>query len=87
MAFFRFSIVEKASQLLGKSPKTRMGLLLSYLPLNLRQLAFEAFRQLRPKDYAEQVYMVGYKVFLFGCRSSITKLGYTSSLWEKPTVF
>jgi hypothetical protein len=48
-------LIEKASQLSGKSPRARLGLLLSYLPLNLRQLAFQGFRQLRPKDYAEQV--------------------------------
>ena len=48
-------LIEKASQLSGKSRRARLGLLLSYLPLNLRQLAFQGFRQLRPKDYAEQV--------------------------------
>lgn len=48
-------LLEKAAQVLGKSQRAKLGLLLSYLPLNLRQLAFEGFRKLRPKDYAEQV--------------------------------
>jgi Glycosyl transferase family 2 len=48
-------LIEKASKLSGKSQRAKLGLLLSYLPLNLRQLAFEGFRKLRPKDYAEQV--------------------------------
>ncbi len=48
-------LIEKASKLSGKSQRARLGLLLSYLPLNLRQLAFQGFRQLRPKDYTEQV--------------------------------
>jgi glycosyltransferase involved in cell wall biosynthesis len=48
-------LLDKASQVLGKSQRAKLGLLLSYLPLNLRQLAFESFRKLRPKDYTEQV--------------------------------
>lgn len=37
------------------SSKARLGKLLSYLPLGLRQLAFRGFRQLRPEDYSERV--------------------------------
>jgi glycosyltransferase involved in cell wall biosynthesis len=48
-------LIEKASKLSGKSRRAKLGLLLSYLPLNLRQVAFEGFRKLRQKDYAEQV--------------------------------
>lgn len=48
-------LLEKAAQVLGKSQRAKLGLLLSHLPLNLRQVAFEGFRKFRPKDYAEQV--------------------------------
>ncbi|MEM8610898.1 MAG: glycosyltransferase family 2 protein [Cyanobacteria bacterium P01_H01_bin.105] len=37
------------------SAKAQVGRLLSYLPLGLRQLAFQGFRQLRPEDYSERV--------------------------------
>ena len=37
------------------SSKARLGQVLSYLPLGLRQLAFQGFRQLRPQDYSERV--------------------------------
>jgi hypothetical protein len=37
------------------SSRARVGALLSYLPLGLRQQAFRSFRQIRPKDYSEQV--------------------------------
>jgi hypothetical protein len=30
-------------------------LIMSYLPLSVRQLALQGFRQIRPKDYADQV--------------------------------
>jgi glycosyltransferase involved in cell wall biosynthesis len=35
--------------------RAHVGALLSYLPLGLRQQAFRSFRQIRPKDYSEQV--------------------------------
>lgn len=37
------------------SSKARVGRVLSYLPLKLRQLLFQGFRQLRPEDYSERV--------------------------------
>ena len=37
------------------SSKAKLGQALSYLPLGLRQLAFQGFRQLRPQDYSERV--------------------------------
>jgi glycosyltransferase involved in cell wall biosynthesis len=37
------------------SGRARAGALLSYLPLGLRQRVFQGFRQVRPKDYSEQV--------------------------------
>ncbi|MCU0565822.1 MAG: glycosyltransferase [Oculatellaceae cyanobacterium Prado106] len=37
------------------SNRARVGALLSYLPLTLRQWVFQGFRQVRPKDYSEQV--------------------------------
>ncbi|MGD1855648.1 MAG: glycosyltransferase family 2 protein [Leptolyngbyaceae cyanobacterium] len=37
------------------SSKAKLGRILSYLPLSLRQLAFQGFRQLRPQDYSERV--------------------------------
>ncbi|MEM9264678.1 MAG: glycosyltransferase family 2 protein [Cyanobacteria bacterium P01_F01_bin.13] len=37
------------------SSKAKLGKILSYLPLNLRQLAFQGFRQLRSQDYSERV--------------------------------
>ncbi|MEM9978371.1 MAG: glycosyl transferase family 2, partial [Cyanobacteria bacterium P01_D01_bin.2] len=37
------------------SAKAKLGRVLSYLPLGLRQLAFQGFRQLRPQDYSERV--------------------------------
>ena len=35
--------------------KAKLGKLLSYLPLSLRQIVFQGFRQLRPADYSERV--------------------------------
>jgi glycosyltransferase involved in cell wall biosynthesis len=37
------------------SSRARVGALLSYVPLGLRQMIFQRFRQMRPKDYSEQV--------------------------------
>ena len=37
------------------SSKVQVGRVLSYLPLGLRQLVFQGFRQLRPEDYSERV--------------------------------
>ncbi|MDJ0514948.1 MAG: glycosyltransferase family 2 protein [Trichodesmium sp. MO_231.B1] len=48
-------LLQESSQILGTSLKTRFGLILSYLPLNLRQLALQSFRKIRPQDYADKV--------------------------------
>ncbi|MEG3437051.1 glycosyltransferase [Pannus brasiliensis CCIBt3594] len=48
-------LLEKAAEVLGKSRRSSFGLLLSYFPVNLRGMAFETFRKLRPKDYTERV--------------------------------
>ena len=37
------------------SAKAKLGKFLSYLPMGLRQLVFQGFRQLRPADYSERV--------------------------------
>lgn len=48
-------LLREATQVLGGSPRTTLGLILSYLPASWRQLAFQRFRQVRPKDYTEKV--------------------------------
>jgi glycosyltransferase involved in cell wall biosynthesis len=48
-------ILRESTQVLGRSRKATLGLILSYLPVSLRQLAFQGFRQIRPKDYSERV--------------------------------
>lgn len=48
-------MVRESMQVLGRSRKVMLGLILSYLPLRLRQLAFQGFRQIRPKDYSDRV--------------------------------
>jgi glycosyltransferase involved in cell wall biosynthesis len=48
-------LLQESSRILGQSRRTLFGSILSYLPLSLRQLAFQSFRQVRPKDYTEQV--------------------------------
>ncbi|BCL34897.1 glycosyltransferase family 2 protein [Nostoc sp. MS1] len=48
-------LLQQSTQVLGRERKLMLGLILSYLPINLRKFALEAFRQLRPKDYTEQV--------------------------------
>lgn len=47
--------LEKSSQFLGTSQKTKLGLVLSYFPVSFRQVVFDVFRKIRPKDYTEQV--------------------------------
>lgn len=47
--------LEKSSQFLGTSQKTKLGLVLSYFPVSFRQVIFDLFRKIRPKDYTEQV--------------------------------
>ena len=48
-------LLKESIAVLGKSNRASFGLVLSYLPFNLRQLAFSGFRQVRTKDYTEQV--------------------------------
>lgn len=48
-------LVRESVRVLGNSSKTKVGLILSYLPASLRNLALELFRQSRPKDYSERV--------------------------------
>ncbi|MGK7879263.1 MAG: glycosyl transferase family 2, partial [Crocosphaera sp.] len=48
-------LLNSSKQILGDSKRTSLGLLLSYLPLNLRQLILKQFRQWKPKDYTERV--------------------------------
>lgn len=48
-------LLTSSKQVLGSSKRTNLGLLMSYLPLNLRQLILKQFRQWKPKDYTEKV--------------------------------
>jgi len=48
-------LLQQSHQFLGSSQKATFALLLSYLPIHWRKLAFESFRKLRSQDYAEQV--------------------------------
>lgn len=48
-------LLNLSKQVLGSSKRTNLGLLISYLPLNIRQLILKQFRQLKPKDYTEKV--------------------------------
>lgn len=48
-------MLRESAKVIGSSRKAKIGLMLSYLPLSLRQGVFQMFRQMRPKDYTEQV--------------------------------
>ncbi|MEM9807681.1 MAG: glycosyltransferase family 2 protein [Cyanobacteria bacterium P01_D01_bin.56] len=48
-------IIQELAAIGDLSSKAKLGKLLSYLPLALRQLAFQGFRRLRPQDYSERV--------------------------------
>jgi glycosyltransferase involved in cell wall biosynthesis len=48
-------LLEESIRVLGSDKKIMFGLILSYLPMSLRKLALQFFRQMRPKDYTEQV--------------------------------
>lgn len=48
-------LIQELAALGPLSSKAKLGQLLSYLPLHLRQLVFQGFRQLRPEDYSERV--------------------------------
>lgn len=48
-------LLRESERRLGKSMKTKIGWLLSYFPLGLRQSAFQLFRQWRPQTYSDRV--------------------------------
>jgi glycosyltransferase involved in cell wall biosynthesis len=48
-------LLKISHQVLGHSPRTSLGLLLSYLPSSWRQFFIQFFRQVRTKDYSEKV--------------------------------
>jgi glycosyltransferase involved in cell wall biosynthesis len=48
-------ILRESTHVLGRSYKAKLGLILSYLPVSLRRIAFQGFRQIRSKDYSERV--------------------------------
>jgi hypothetical protein len=48
-------ILRESTQVLGLSRKARLALILSYLPISLRQIAFQGFRRIRSQDYSERV--------------------------------
>jgi hypothetical protein len=48
-------LLHQSTEILGSDRRVMLGLMLSYLPISLRKLALQMFRQARPKDYTEQV--------------------------------
>ncbi|NET74385.1 MAG: glycosyl transferase family 2, partial [Sphaerospermopsis sp. SIO1G2] len=48
-------VLQASSQVIGNDKKIILGLIMSYLPMGLRKLALDIFRQLRPQDYTEKV--------------------------------
>jgi glycosyltransferase involved in cell wall biosynthesis len=48
-------LLKQATQVLGKSSRTRLGVILSYLPLSARRLTLQIFRRVRTKDYSDRV--------------------------------
>ncbi|MEQ9670136.1 glycosyltransferase family 2 protein [Coleofasciculus sp. G2-EDA-02] len=52
-------MLQEVAEIIGSSRKAQLGVILSYLPLSLRQAALQVFRQMRPKDYTDQVREVG----------------------------
>ena len=48
-------LLQASKQILGGSKRVKLGLLMSYLPVNMRQLTLQVFRQLKPKGYTEKV--------------------------------
>lgn len=48
-------LVQLSTVVLGNSPKATLGLILSYLPLSWRQLAWKLLRQSRFQDYSQKV--------------------------------
>ncbi|MFW5766147.1 MAG: glycosyltransferase family 2 protein, partial [Coleofasciculus sp.] len=52
-------MLQEVAEIIGSSRKAQLGVILSYLPLTLRQAALQVFRQMRPKDYTDQVREAG----------------------------
>ncbi|MEQ9548510.1 MAG: glycosyltransferase family 2 protein [Coleofasciculus sp. G3-WIS-01] len=52
-------MLQDVAEVIGSSRKAQLGVILSYLPLSLRQAALQVFRQMRPKDYTDQVREAG----------------------------
>ncbi len=48
-------LLKKSAKISGSSVKVKLSVLLSYVPINLRKIAIEIFRNLRPQDYSEKV--------------------------------
>lgn len=48
-------LLKISHKVLGRSPRTILGLLLSYFPLSWRKFLLQFFRQVRTKDYSEIV--------------------------------
>ena len=48
-------LLQKSSQTLGKSSRFYFGIVLSYLPASLRKILLDTVRNLKQKDYSEQV--------------------------------
>ena len=48
-------LLQKSSQILGKSSRFYFGLVLSYLPASLRKILLDKARKLKPKDYSAKV--------------------------------
>ncbi|GBF79742.1 glycosyltransferase family 2 protein [Aphanothece sacrum] len=49
------TLLQQSNQILGSSKRGNLGIIISYLPQNLREIMFQSFRKMRPKDYTEQV--------------------------------
>ena len=48
-------LLQASIKTLGSSQRAKLGLLLSYLPVNLREAALGLFRRLRPQTYTDKV--------------------------------
>jgi glycosyltransferase involved in cell wall biosynthesis len=48
-------LLQESELILGQSRRATWGVIVSYLPNNFRNLIFQGFRQMRPKDYTERV--------------------------------
>ncbi|MEO0541684.1 MAG: glycosyl transferase family 2, partial [Cyanobacteria bacterium P01_A01_bin.105] len=48
-------LIQQLQQSGPLSARAKVGRVLSYLPMGLRKIAFQGFRQVRAKDYSERV--------------------------------